>query len=143
MNERVEQLKDITFSEWQPKDKYWLLTMVEAQEGEIEAHLEYQRILKSQLTAAKESGLHWFNKLAAANAEIERLLREGRKTCDAWNEELTAEREKVERLRDMLEQVEYINENCCWCCATIKEGHFDDCQRKQALADTEEGKDGN
>jgi len=28
---------------------------------------------ESQLTAAKESGLHWFNKLAEAKGEIERL----------------------------------------------------------------------
>ena len=71
MNERMEQLKDITFSEWQPKDKYWLLTLVESQEQE----------------------------LTAANAEIERLLREGRSACDAWNEALTATNAKVEKLK--------------------------------------------
>jgi len=40
-----------------------------------------------------------------AKEEIERLLREGRKACDAWNEELTAERAKVEKLRATLKSL--------------------------------------
>ena len=62
-SKRVEELKAITFSEWQPKDKYWIIALVEGQEGEIErlkAEKWLDQVFKleetfhRQLTEAKE-----------------------------------------------------------------------------------------
>jgi len=80
---------------------------INKQEKEIERLEQIIRLknmkveFESQL--AKKLGLanHDYRlQLTAANVEIERLLREGRKACDAWNEELTEAKEEIARLTE-------------------------------------------
>ena len=89
-----------------------------------------QRMEESDADTVTELNLTC-SKLTAANAEIDRLLLEGRGACDAWNEELTAERGKVEKLRRKLLYI--LNHS-----QSGIDGPYIEEAIRQALADSEE-----
>jgi len=127
------------------------LTAANAEIDRLKTELDDQQIsyvqladetvgFKSQLTTAKESGLHWFNKLAEAKGEVEKLKREivltneardaSAKTVKSQFDQLTAERGKAKKLRGILvTHIEALRRNGMTSTAL---------ELDQTLADTEE-----
>ncbi len=63
---RLEELRDKTFSEWMPTDKYWLLTLIDEQREEIKG-------VNAEADDVHERLILAHHELTAKDAEIERL----------------------------------------------------------------------